>query len=416
MTSSADLPLPAGNAEPAAARARRRPAPPRKPPSRFASVPVTVRVGVPLLLAVWLAWRFWPQRIAVQAVGFLGSTAQVDGLAVEIFPFDDSGAGTYPPAPSSSRPLSGGGTSLAAADVPAGGVYLRADSPIHGVTCVYAASDRSRVELELGEPRSLVGRIVDTQGTPLAGARVVALPHRYGPELGEARSDEHGDFAVPRLSSSLSWFAVRVLLPGFAALDTDVQLVPGVELTLTLGRSRPVQGRVEVPASVPLSGLLVCAYRCPGVTAPVRADGTFVLESLPAPPIRARLLLHGLPADLTHSATYATAGEEGLALRAVVAATARGYVVTADRDLPVPGAYVQHPHGPGGGVGVYTDGNGAFVIGGLPPGRVRLEAFGGPRRAAITPGEPPALTVPFGSTEVDVDDARSRDAVVLRIH
>ncbi|MEZ5967223.1 MAG: carboxypeptidase regulatory-like domain-containing protein [Planctomycetota bacterium] len=414
MTSSADSPRPIA----LDVRSSRRPRVERRRPTpgRFASVPITVRVGVPLLLLVWLAVRFWPRSVAIEAVGFLGASAQVDGLSFEVFPFDDSGGGDYPPRAVAARTLGGGAASLSRDELGPAGVYLRADSPVHGVACTFVAPDRERIEFEFGAPRSLVGQVIDADGKGVEGARVVVLPHRYGPELGEGRTAADGTFAVPSLSSSASCYVARVLRTGFAAVDADVQLVEGSPVTLTLTRSPPVRGRVVLPASVPTKELTVRAFRCPGVAATVESDGRFVLDSLPPPSVRVRLMVHGAPAELTHAVTYASAGDEGVELTLVPGATLRGFVVTADHDQAVPGAFVHHVHGPAGGAGTYADSSGRFELGGLPPGRIRLDAFGAARRVVAAPGEPASTQVPFGFVEVDVVEGQAQDGVVLRIH
>lgn len=377
---------------------------------------MTLRFGVPILLLGWLVVHFWPKSISVQAVGFLNTVANVDGLPVEVYRFDDSGAGAYPPIATSSATIgSGGALRLSPSDLPPAGVYLRVDSPVHGVAFAHVAPHRAHVAFEFGAPRTLAGHVQDTDGKPLAGARVVALPHRYGPALGEASSGAHGEFAIERLSSSASFFALRVLLAGYAVRDIDVQWVEGQAITTTLTRTRPVTGRVEAPAGVALTALAVRAFRCPGISARVHADGGFSLDSFPTPPTNARLLVHGLPPGHTHASVLATAGDHDIVLRVVRAATVRGVVVTADRDLPVPGAYVQHPHGPEAGLGAYTAAGGAFELTGLPAGRVRLDAFGGMRRLIQVPGEPDRMQVPFGFVDIDVEEGETREGVVVRV-
>jgi len=370
-----------------------------------------------LLLLVWLVVRFWPATFTVRAAGFLGIPIEVEGLAVEIFPHDDSGGGVYPPAAVGTFTLTAAGASLDPGELPAGGSFLRADSPRHGIVAGYVPPGSTDVDLEFGVPRTLRGTAQDATGAPVAGARVLALPHRYGPVLAEAVSDARGEFAVTRLSSSSSFFAVRVLRPGYAVLEADVQLVETTPVTLRLTPSQPVLGRVELPAGVAPGPLVVRALRCPGVEAPVAADGSFRLESLPTPPTWVRLLVHGLPPELTHAATRATAGDEGVVVAIERAAVARGFVVTADRDLPVPGAYVHHPHGPSGGAGVYADAHGAFQLGALPPGRVRIEALGGPRRAGQKVDSPAdSGAVPSGFADVDIGGDQAVEHVVVRVH
>jgi hypothetical protein len=234
--------------------------------------------------------------------------------------------------------------------------------------------------------------------------------------LSEARSDDAGEWVIDGLSSSASFFALRVLLPGYAAFERDVQRVEGEPIVAVLQPTEPVRGRVDLPAGVAAVSLSVRAYRCAGSHAPVQPDGSFVLDHFPPPPTPVRLLVHGLPEGLTHAARHAIAGEEGVTLAIVRSGMVRGVVVTADRDLPIAGAYVQHEHGPRAGAGTYTDANGRFELGGLPAGEVRLDAFGGPPRLHREPGEPDRRQVPYGFAEVVVDPARAAEGVVVRVH
>jgi hypothetical protein len=380
----------------------------------LASIPVTVRYGVPALVLAFLVFRLWPRSIAVRVVGFLETAAQLEGLTLAVFPFDDTGAGEYPPPAASPASASDGQLRLWMRDLPATGVYLVADSPVHGIATLHVAPHQSQVQLELGVPRRLVGRIETSDGRGLANARVMVMPHRYGPLLAETVSDAAGEFAVERLSSSSSFFAVRVLLAEYTALDADVQLVAGSPLRLTMTRTRPITGTVEVPAGVDAAALTLRVLRLPGPTTKLLADGGFYLDGLPLPPSRVRLLVGGLPDGFTHHACYVSAGEQRVALRVQRAAKVRGVVVTADRDLPVPRAYVEHPHGPRGGAGDYTDSAGRFELHAVPPGLVRIEASGGvPTPASVTAGEP---RVPVGFAEVEITAGSDRDGVVVRVH
>lgn len=362
-------------------------------------------------------FHFWPQSIEVRVVGFLGTTVNPEGLAIEVFPFDDSGAGAYPPAPLRTVMADADGTfDFAVDDVPPGGLYVRADAPEHGIAAAFVGTQREGTRLELGVPVRLVGQVVDSSGKPIAGAHVAALPHKYGPLLGSATTDAEGSFAIDRLSSSSGFFAVRVLMPGYALFQDDMERREGEAMSITLHRSRPVEGRVEVPPEAAREGLVVRAHRCPGVEARVGVDGAFRLDCVPAPPLKARLLVHGLAPGWTHRTVLAESGDEGLVVEAEPEARVRGVVVTADRDMPVPRAYVHHPHGPAGGAGVYADEDGRFELGGVPSGRVRLDAFGGKPRLERVEGEPDRMQVPFGFVEVEAAPGQILEKIVVRVH
>ncbi|HLU39753.1 MAG TPA: carboxypeptidase-like regulatory domain-containing protein [Planctomycetota bacterium] len=386
----------------------------RPPPERrgfFASLPVTIRWGVPILVIAFLVHRFWPRVIAIRATGYLDVVAQTDGLSVDIFPFDDSGAGRYPPEPRETVQLESGALNLWRSDVPPTGLYLRVDSPVHGVAAVHVLPHHEGVALELGEPRRLVGRVEDRAGRGIAGATVHVLPHRYGPLLATVQTDAQGEFAVDRLSSSASFFTLRVQLDGYAVAEREVQRVDDVPVSVTLVKTRPVTGTVQLPAGIDPATLEIRALRVPGVRAPVLADGAFSIDGLPPPPTRARLLVAGLPETWTHAARRVHAGETGVRIAVVPSATVRGVVVTADRDIAVVGAYVEHEHGPTGGVGAYTDSRGRFALGRVPGGTIRLEAVGG--TAAVNRAAEPGVV--FGFTEVEVAPGQDVEGVVIRV-
>ncbi len=391
--------------------------PPKPPPGFFGSLPVTIRYGVPLaaLFGIGLAvWRMLPKNIAVQAVGFLGAAVDPAGLQVEVFPFDDSGAGQYPPQAIAKLTTDAAGRlAIETEHLGPDGSHLRTNTADHGIVIGHVDAHRERVTLELGEPRRYGGVVVDTSGKALGGARVQVLTHRYGCLVCEATSGPTGEVALDAISASSTFFTLRTTVSGYSVDNRDVQFVTDVPFEVVLQETRPVDGAVVTPPEVRPDTLELRAYRVPGVATKPLADGGFFLDSLPLPPTNVRLVLAGLPPGFTHEECLVTAGQQKVEVRVTRAARVRGVVVTADRDIGVPSAYVEHNHGPAGKTGTYTDGSGRFELDFVPPGRIRIEAFGGQTRRMGKDGVERVTSSGFAL--VDVEEGKDIEGVVIRI-
>ena len=134
------------------------------------------------------------------------------GVRVDVFHADtgelvatavsDFGTGTGDPVPG--IPCSGFSDGCYQIDVPAGDVYaVRAhDWPSWGLDDggyeIELSSGDRRVDLFLPHNASLVGRVVDGDGAPIAGARVLAVPSRppRPPHPEESTTGAGGTFAV----------------------------------------------------------------------------------------------------------------------------------------------------------------------------------------------------------------------------
>lgn len=402
---------------PATAPARPTRRAPKPQPGFFGSLPVTIRYGVPLaaLVGIGLAvWKALPKNIAVHAVGFLGAPIDPAGLQVEVFPFDDSGAGQYPPqAVAQLTADSGGRLAILAAQLGPDGSHLRAKTTNHGIVVGHVDAHRERVTLELGEPRRYSGLVVDTSGKALGGARVQVLTHRYGCLVCEATSNPTGEVVLDPISSSSTFFTLRTTVSGYSVDNRDVQFVTDEPFEVVLQQTRPVDGAIVTPTDVRPDTLELRAYRVPGVTTKPLADGGFFLDSLPLPPTNVRLVLAGLPPGFTHEECLVTAGQQKVEVRVTRAAKVRGVVVTADRDIGVPAAYVEHGHGPAGKTGTYTDGSARFELDFVPPGRIRIEASGGQTRRMGKDGVERVTSSGFAL--VDVEEGKDVEGVVIRI-
>lgn len=381
-------------------------------------MPVTIRYGVPLAAAIALgrfAYDLLPKSIGVQSVGFLGMPFDSSGCNVQLYPFDDSGAAEYPPQALAKLDLDAtGSVTIPVSQLGPDGAHLVVDSPTHGVVVAHVDATRPTAKLEFGELRNYAGVVLDSDDKPVAGARVQVLTHRYGCLVREGTSNAAGEVAIEKVSSSSTFFTVRTLQTGFTADTRDLQLVVDQPFEVKLRRTRPVEGSIRAPAELRADSLDLRAFRVPGVRTKPLADGGFYLDCLPMPPTEVRLVLGGLPPGFTHEECLVSAGQQKVEIKVTRAAKVRGVVVTADRDLGVPGAYVEHGHGPSGRTGVYSDSSARFEIDAVPPGRIRIEAFGGQVRRLSKDGAAERVTS-GGFALVDVEEGKDVEGVVIRI-
>lgn len=212
-------------------------------------------------------------------------------------------------------------------------------------------------------PSTLLGRIVDELGEPIAGAQIIATDAAGGRTLA-ATSDVDGAFALRATEGA------RLTLRAQAEHRVPGQLQvalqgPAFELgdwSLPRGRGALV-GRVLGPDGSPKAGALVGAYALPdggaGDAPPIAelvasADGTFALRDLPAGPLQLSASALGLreaqrnvivpvQAELRVELTLSEAlpegqirgtvrGSGGMPLAATIRIEPLGRVLTAARD------------------------------------------------------------------------------------
>ncbi|WP_165226225.1 carboxypeptidase regulatory-like domain-containing protein [Aquisphaera insulae] len=135
----------------------------------------------------------------------------------------------------------------------------------------------------------VVGRVVDADGHPVAGALVRSASHEgelaEGDGLFDVTTDANGAFRTGQLGSRTYYFIAKA--PGHAPGEATVRVRAGMSATeIRLGRPRTLQGRVVSGAGKPVEGAFVCVdtwrrLRFLGVFLYTDEDGRFRWEDAP---------------------------------------------------------------------------------------------------------------------------------------
>jgi Carboxypeptidase regulatory-like domain/PDZ domain len=263
----------------------------------------------------------------------------------------------------------------------------RPESPsdvVARVTLAVPDRDRARVEIVLPRPRGMVSiHVVDDRGYPVDRVEVRAVSLEVAETLRRTLfSSEAGDCDLADAAGlSLRFTLVR---PGKAPLVQVVENVPA-KLTLTMGEG--IEGRGQVTAREGrdrVAGVDLTFFTPSGARhARTDAEGAFTVKDL-AP---GRLRITAAHPDYAPSeAVVAVVGDRDHpadlgSLDLTEAGEVEGEIVDAD-DNPVAGARVARdavptylPFGPLPRGVVATDRRGRFKLGGLPEGKVALEAY-----------------------------------------
>jgi hypothetical protein len=273
-------------------------------------------------------------------------------------------------------------------------------------------------DLVLPEASVIAGRILDEDGTPLAGARIVALPpqprggHPSRAPTAEASSNDAGEFRLTGLASGE--YVVAASDPAFSsvgdehgALDYGPTYFPGVSLiedarTVSAGRGadapriefrlrivRPAQvsGTLVAPGAGSLrsAAVILAPLEGPPETQPprdiaLRPDGQFVFRNVRPGHyyIRARGELEEKGVALFAAYRVVVDGSDvtGIEMRLEPGAQVAGSVQaakTSTEDLILDTLSVRAPFADGTSFGDAltgrVDANGRFEIRGLMPGR-----------------------------------------------
>lgn len=138
-----------------------------------------------------------------------------------------------------------------------------------------------RLDVQLGHPRALSGRIVDDQGHPISGAEIAIESYRGQNVWGPAelfRSDSQGNFTVPNGPLQDDY---RLLVLGNGILRTTQTIEPGQdECLIVVSRSGRIYGQViDADTGDAIACFEVGAKHVKGIPAPWGLDGlTFTSE------------------------------------------------------------------------------------------------------------------------------------------
>jgi hypothetical protein len=251
------------------------------------------------------------------------------------------------------------------------------------------------------------GRVVDSQGRPVAGAKVTLRPYTIEeqPAFAETTSDENGQFKYPPGTPGKDLFYLQLSAPGFVTdrwignhrvhVVRHGRRAPDV---LRLDRVHTIVGRVIGPGGKPLPGVpLACDFFNDRVASINRyrlvsdAEGRFRQEGLPAGELFIRyepsLQTPDSPNPVTGSARFAvahTTAADGGDLPELTLDLARADCVlegqlvdargvgiaqaTIRAALAISAARLDHA------VETTTDGEGRFRIDGLPPAEFLVSA------------------------------------------
>jgi hypothetical protein len=123
----------------------------------------------------------------------------------------------------------------------AGRYSLLASAPGRAPAMRRGVATGEKVDLALGEARSLVGRVLDEQGTPLAGVLVTAVSALL-PRFEESASGPDGSFRIDGLDEGPHYLAASA--EGFLPTGLPLSLILPSPVTVILPKPRSVEVRV----------------------------------------------------------------------------------------------------------------------------------------------------------------------------
>lgn len=358
---------------------------PRPKPNAWQRLPFTIRYVLPCVLAA-IGAKVWMDHRAQQVVFHFTTVAGggVPEVRLEFFA-DATGPSDPSPPPRLGEVVVASGDSFRAPrELVPRRALVRWSAPGCGTGSVAVAAGEQH-HVVLHPDGAVSGSVVQPSPlwlfgaralpVPVAGARIVVMGGgERGLPLAEGSSGADGHFTVGGFDDSIAQPTLRVLSAGHSLAHVDALRAEGAEVPLAVVTStKPLQGRVQLPAGVSATELRVVARGLPGVESRLEADGSFRLDHVPAwtwP----RLVVHGLPTGFTQRGCQATVAEraEVVVEQAIVL---RGYVLDALTQSPVDGATVYHENGADGLTTCTTGMDGSYEFTDLPSGPVRLFAY-----------------------------------------
>ncbi|MBI4601044.1 MAG: carboxypeptidase regulatory-like domain-containing protein [Planctomycetes bacterium] len=237
------------------------------------------------------------------------------------------------------------------------------------------------VDLVLGDGEALAGRVVDAEGSPIAGARVVVS----GSSSTQARTDGDGRFRLGGLTAGTH--QVNAWQQGFQGASIQA-VAPGPEVTLRLTRSAAIAGelRSRRPASFDGSQVMAVAQGTGGGQGTfwgsgAGRDGKFEVEVREGTYVVKAIVRGFAPSSSAPVTVKAGERVEGVVVDLLEGARIEGVVVSAASGEPIEGATVAVRVAPGqdwtaswGLPSAATGAGGDFVLEGVPEGLVSLGA------------------------------------------
>ncbi len=319
-----------------------------------------------------------------------------------------------------------------------------AKAEVHGITPERHEGIADLGTVVLRPEATIVGRVEDTDGAPVAGAALTIVPNdpvlalaqsdgERGPTEPDALSDGSGRFEIGGLARG-ERVKLRVDRSGFALLVLPAVAGGGPPVVATLERTRDVVGWVADPEGSPIPGARVQvdtleamrvagaqfmnATRPSGASVQTGEDGRFIVHRVDPGELRLHVTAAGWQAR-NLGVTVPKAGAEPADELEIVlerAASVTGLVRDTEGE-PVVGAEIREvePDPPPGALSfraplATTDGDGRYRLDGETPGRLRLEARH--RELGTAVGEIQALP---GENHLDfqLEAARSLAGVVV---
>ncbi len=254
-----------------------------------------------------------------------------------------------------------------------------------------AAGSETPCDVRLALPVTVTGRVTDTSGNPVAGAKVTAMPDRgsgidaylWPPEC---VSGTDGAYALGGLVAGKHHVGASV--PGVGDACYEVQVAPGITLDVVLVRTGRIEGRlVYEPAAAPHGQPSTSWMFSPADTREYVSpelkwseDDRFTLKSIQPGTIEFSFWQRGYaPARVPPIAVPEGATIAGVVVRMTAGATLRGTVRSARTGDPVQARVFSDTACPWCREGLRnhpdlalfearTDALGRFCLGGLPPG------------------------------------------------
>lgn len=252
-------------------------------------------------------------------------------------------------------------------------LQVRFHIPGYGVDYASVELGKRRAhKFRLGLPTSVAGVVLGKGGSPLEGAKVIALGiASRGVVVSECVSNQQGRFELTGISQRVGMLVLRVLKEGYAMKEREHALEKFAiarlrDTTFRLKSTPPIRGAVRFPKGLDGKGVRVSVLNIAGVSTEVAADGSFTLHHLAAGK-RYRLLLQGLPQGYAHAQLYGRCGDRvEIVVGEVVTVT--GTVISKSSGSYVAGAKLWHNYSTHGIESVSTGPSGQFTLRSVPRG------------------------------------------------